>query len=142
MNKQPATPADLPEELARLRDDLIEFYRPVGSQERMAVERLALAQQSMLRAARLEDSLFANPPGKELHSVLESEAFKFFLRYHAQAQRTYSTALKELMLLRSQRPPVQPAPSDGPARPRLVPPPHTTIPPSHPCMPTALALRL
>ncbi|HTX37125.1 MAG TPA: hypothetical protein VME43_18980, partial [Bryobacteraceae bacterium] len=28
----------------------------------MAVERMALARQSMLRASRLEASLFANPP--------------------------------------------------------------------------------
>jgi hypothetical protein len=42
------------DEVAHLRDDAIAFYQPLNSQELYAVERIALAQQSMLRAARLE----------------------------------------------------------------------------------------
>ncbi len=115
---QPSSPLiETPEELARLREDLIAFYRPLNVRERLAVERVALAQQSLLRAARLESSLFANPPGKELHSVLETEAFKFFLRYQAQAERTYKYAIDELMYLRSERPLVLPVPK--PAAPVL-----------------------
>jgi hypothetical protein len=46
------------EEVARLREDLIPDYRPVNAQELFAIERLALAQQSLLRVARLEAGLF------------------------------------------------------------------------------------
>ncbi len=44
-------------ELDRLRADLIATYQPVNSQELFALERIALAQQSMLRASRLEAGL-------------------------------------------------------------------------------------
>ena len=46
------------ESLARLREDLISVYQPVNSQELFAIERMAIAQQSILRAARLEAGLF------------------------------------------------------------------------------------
>jgi len=109
--------ADPPEELARLREDLVAFYHPANSQERVAVEHIALAQQSMQRAARLESSLFANPPGADLHSVLETQAFTVFLRYQAQAERAYRRALEELRSLQRQRSgvPVVPEP-----KPQLV----------------------
>src|SRR5258706_13677885 len=42
------------DEIAHLRDDAVAVYQPVNSQELFAVERISLAQQSMLRAARLE----------------------------------------------------------------------------------------
>jgi hypothetical protein len=45
-------------EVANLREDLIETYQPVNSQELFAVERIALAQQTILRAARLEAGFF------------------------------------------------------------------------------------
>ncbi len=45
-------------EVAHLRDDLIAVYQPVNSQEFFAIERIALAQQAILRAARLETGLF------------------------------------------------------------------------------------
>ena len=48
------------DEVARLKDDLIAFYCPVNSQELFAIERIALAQQTLLRAARLESGLFTN----------------------------------------------------------------------------------
>src|SRR5580698_10252963 len=46
------------QEIANLRSDLISVYQPVNSQELFALERMALCQQSMLRAARLEAGLF------------------------------------------------------------------------------------
>ena len=45
-------------DLAKLTDDLVAFYQPVNSQELFALERIALAQQALLRAARLESGLF------------------------------------------------------------------------------------
>ena len=47
------------DEIARLKADLISVYQPVNSQELFAVERIALAQQSLLRVARLEAGLFS-----------------------------------------------------------------------------------
>ncbi len=126
MTNHPAPPIDPPEELARLREDLMAFYQPANSQERIAVERIALAQQSILRAARLETSLFTSPAAAEgLHTILETEGFKNFLRYQAQAERAYRRAVAELMHLEAQRPAVplpqrpvaptlQPRPSGSP----------------------------
>src|ERR1022692_4089897 len=45
-------------EIAHLTHDLTTVYQPVNSQELLALERMALAQQAMLRAARLESGLF------------------------------------------------------------------------------------
>jgi len=45
-------------EVAHLKADLTAVYRPVNSQELFALERMALTQQAMLRAARLESGLF------------------------------------------------------------------------------------
>src|SRR5438270_25448 len=42
------------QEVAHLRAGLIAVYQPVNSQELFAIERIALAQQAMLRTARLE----------------------------------------------------------------------------------------
>ena len=44
--------------IARLKDDLLAVYQPVNSQELFAVERIALAQQALLRSATLETGLF------------------------------------------------------------------------------------
>ena len=46
------------QEIARLKFDLMEVYKPVNSQEVFALERMALAQESIFRAARLESGLF------------------------------------------------------------------------------------
>jgi hypothetical protein len=46
------------DEIEQLKADLIAVYQPVNSQELLALERMALAQQSMFRAARLESGLF------------------------------------------------------------------------------------
>ena len=45
------------QEVAHLKDDLVAFYQPVNSQELFAVDRIALAQHALLRAARLESGL-------------------------------------------------------------------------------------
>jgi hypothetical protein len=46
------------QEIAHLRADLIAVYQPVNSQELFAIERIALTQQAILRASRLESGLF------------------------------------------------------------------------------------
>src|ERR1017187_6061372 len=46
------------QEVAHLKDDLMAVYQPVNSQELFAIERIALTQQALLRAARLESGLF------------------------------------------------------------------------------------
>ncbi|MGD0497035.1 MAG: hypothetical protein ABSC23_01225 [Bryobacteraceae bacterium] len=46
------------QEIDHLRHDLVAVYQPVNSQELFAIERMALAQQAILRAARLEAGLF------------------------------------------------------------------------------------
>ncbi len=47
-------------EVAHLRADLIAVYQPANSQEAFAIERMAVAQQTIRRAARLEAGLFTN----------------------------------------------------------------------------------
>src|ERR1035441_4419506 len=47
-------------EVANLREDLVNLYHPVNSQELFALERVALAQQAILRAARLEAGFLSN----------------------------------------------------------------------------------
>jgi len=46
------------QEVAHLKADLLSAYQPVNSQELFAIERIALSQQALLRAARLEAGLF------------------------------------------------------------------------------------
>jgi len=46
------------EDIKHLMDDLVAVYQPVNSQELFALERMAIAQQTLLRAARLEAGLF------------------------------------------------------------------------------------
>ena len=46
------------DEIARLKQDLVAVYQPVNSQELFALEQMALAPQTMLRAYRLESGLF------------------------------------------------------------------------------------
>jgi len=47
---------ELPE-VDLLKEDLVAYYQPENSQEMVAIERMALAQQSMRRAQRLESGL-------------------------------------------------------------------------------------
>jgi len=46
--------------VARLKQDLVAAYQPVNSQELFAIERIALAQQALLRCATLESGLFTS----------------------------------------------------------------------------------
>jgi hypothetical protein len=46
------------EEVAELRDRAVAFYKPANSQELFAIERIAITQQAMNRAARLEAGTF------------------------------------------------------------------------------------
>ncbi len=113
------------EELDRLRAGLTELHQPANDLEIAAVERLALAQQALLRVARLEAGLFSSA----LHDVLSSESagpslradrnfalaegfrhmnrrgndWTLFLRYQAQAERQYRRALEELERLQALR---------------------------------------
>src|SRR2546430_3452463 len=48
------------DEIARLKQDAVNVYQPVTSQEMFALEQIALAQQTMFRAARLESGWFTN----------------------------------------------------------------------------------
>ncbi len=45
------------DEVARLREDLIAVYQPANSQELFAIERIALAQQALLRVERLHTGM-------------------------------------------------------------------------------------
>ncbi len=46
------------QDVAKLTDDLVALHNPQNSQELFALERIALAQQALLRSARLEIGLF------------------------------------------------------------------------------------
>ena len=46
------------DDVARLKDDLVACHQPVNSQELFAIDRIALAQQALLRSARLENGMF------------------------------------------------------------------------------------
>src|SRR5215470_15782555 len=46
-----------PEAVANLKADLVSVYQPVNAQELFALERIAIAQQAVLRIARLEAGL-------------------------------------------------------------------------------------
>jgi hypothetical protein len=60
-------------EVDHLKADLVAVYQPVNAQELFAVERIALAQQALLRAARLEAGLFTTC----LNTVLDSSGQPF-----------------------------------------------------------------
>ena len=47
-------------EVANLKDDLVACYKPVNSQELVALERMALCQHQIFRGARLEAGLFTS----------------------------------------------------------------------------------
>ena len=55
-------------EIANLKADLVVFYRPLNSQEMFAIERMAIAQQLILRAARLDAGLFTSAMNDVINS--------------------------------------------------------------------------
>jgi hypothetical protein len=66
------------DEIDNLRTDLIALYEPINSQELFAIERIALAQQSLLRSARFEAGLFTtclnealDPLGQEINPMTD-----------------------------------------------------------------------
>ncbi len=151
--------------VARLRADLIAAYAPVNSQELFAVERIALAQQALLRASTLETGLFTScldMTFRDVHFVdralteeltrdIEvtraqnrafalaeglqmlfrcSNAFPFYLRYQAQAERLYRRAVEEFERLRALRDvlPNEPILEPEPLAPPPLTPPETNPP--------------
>src|SRR5215831_582553 len=46
------------DDIAKLLEDLVSTWQPVNPQEQFALERMAVAQQALIRAARLESGLF------------------------------------------------------------------------------------
>jgi hypothetical protein len=48
------------DEIDKLKEDLVATYKPINSQEMFAIERMALAQNSIFRAYRLESGLFTS----------------------------------------------------------------------------------
>jgi hypothetical protein len=62
------------QDVANLRADLIASYQPVNSQELFAIERMALAQQAILRAARLESGFLTSC----LNSAMSNEDRPFY----------------------------------------------------------------
>ncbi|MGA2268653.1 MAG: hypothetical protein ABSH44_09310 [Bryobacteraceae bacterium] len=114
----PSGPAEDLQAVANLKADLVEVYHPVNSQELLALERVALAQQAILRAARLEAGLFAacfsqasnsarDPNhllGAGFHRMTrESNSWSLLLRYQAQAERHYRRAIEEFERLKALR---------------------------------------
>jgi hypothetical protein len=96
------------------RADLIAFYRPVNSQELFAIELIALAQESRFRVACLEAGLLTPCPNEALdpdhplaggvHCLAhQGDTWKAFLRYRAQAKRSYRLAIEEFGRLKALR---------------------------------------
>jgi len=119
MNNRTADALDSPEDLAKLREDLISFYQPINPLERFAVERIALARLSIGRAARLEAGLFSLAATRGMQTMIESQAFRLFLRYQAQAERSHRNAITDFLALKAQRP-RGPEPAPASIRMRLV----------------------
>ncbi|HTX38081.1 MAG TPA: hypothetical protein VME43_23790 [Bryobacteraceae bacterium] len=140
--------------LDNLRADLIADYQPVNSQELFAVERIALAQLSLLRVARLEAGIFAavlgdsegaegtegaKDSGDDLSEGFcrlagKSAIMPLFLRYQAQSERNYRRAVEEFKRLKNLRKELPNQLADAnpePPRPKLsaVPSPKPQSPP-------------
>jgi hypothetical protein len=126
------------DEFAILHAKAIATYQPVNHQEQIAVERIALAQQSLYRCAALEAGLTTaamnetiSPDGLPANLLTDnmthgvqvtvdqnrslclavgferlvhrSEAWKYFLRYYAHAERFYRRSVEEFERLKAQR---------------------------------------
>jgi hypothetical protein len=137
------------QEVSNLKDNAVDFYQPVNSQELFAVWRIALAQQAILRIARLESGLLTsclnqairltdttlaeiNPAllanievtptqknnfllaGGFQHSAAKSNALSLCLRYSAQAERRYRSAVEDFNRLKALRPELPNEPNPAP----------------------------
>jgi hypothetical protein len=126
------------DEFAILHAKAVATYRPANDQELIAVERIALAQQSLYRCASLEAGLTTSAMNETVSPdgfpanlltdaithdiqvtvdqnralclavgferlVRRSDAWKYFLRYHAQSERFYRRAVEEFERLKAQR---------------------------------------
>lgn len=123
------------QEISRLKDDLLAAFSPANAQELFALERMAIAQQALLRAARLESGLFWASTSRSrlnadstrqlsellgaelacqqggnfrlaegLHQMSrQSNAWQVFLRYQAQAERSYHRAVDDFRRVRALR---------------------------------------
>jgi hypothetical protein len=119
------------QEVARLKDDLLALYRPINSQELLALERMALAQHAILRGARLESGLFTiclnesfdntGQPIRLMNKTVagdgdiqitqaqnrrlscQSNSWSLLMRYQAQAERHYRRAVEEFERLKALR---------------------------------------
>ena len=103
---------ETPEAVAALRDETVAFYRPANSQELFAVESIALAKLSLRRCAALQAGFFAaclkagtEPAGGQNHASWfgKSGSFALFLRYQAQSEERYRSAVEDFDRLRSLR---------------------------------------
>jgi len=84
-------------EIAALREDLVAFYQPTNSQQLFAIERLAIAQQALLRVARFEAGLHTSglnlalaPYSTELPGL--TEELKEGVEVTVQQNRNYAMA--------------------------------------------------
>ena len=83
----PSGPVEDLNEVANLREDMVNLYHPVNSQELFAVERIALAQQAILRAARLEAGFFSLCLGESFDEFERLKALRGELRNEPNSPR-------------------------------------------------------
>ena len=97
------------QDLANLKDDAVDFYQPANSQELFAVERIALAQLAVLRAARLEAGILSASLGQTTPDLFagqiaaNSNALSLSIRYSAHAERQYRRAVEDFDRLKALR---------------------------------------
>jgi len=141
-----ASPEDAAE-LARLQEDLIAFHRPLNSQELLVLDKIARAQQAILRAYRLQSAVFASlevpsptpedgpPAGSTLGDNflrLDHKIWSGLLRFQAHADNSYHRAVEELDRLKSIRHLLPPSQRELRNEPAAAPQPQATTPPPPP----------
>ena len=89
------------QDLANLTDDAVDFYQPANSQELFVVERIALAELAVLRAARFEAAILSASLGQAAPDLVaqriaaNSNALSLSIRYSAHAERQYRRAVED-----------------------------------------------
>jgi len=105
----PSGPLEDLNEVANLLEDLVNLYHPVSSHELFALERIARAQQSILRAARLEAGFFSLCLGESFDTSgqfripMNSQLTEEIETCQAQAEREYRRAIEEFERLKALR---------------------------------------
>jgi len=128
-----ANPEDAAE-LAQLREDLVAFNQPINSQELVVIDKIARAQQAILRAYRLESAIFAsllnpataaegeppsaNPLGDNFLRM-DHKIWSGFLRYKTHADNAYHRAMDELDRYKSIRHLLPPSQRQLPTEPSV-----------------------